>query len=74
MAEGGVKGFYRGIDSALMRQAVYATARLGLYFTFTDMIKERNDGAFPTQWKIMASLTAGAMGSTIGNPFDLALV
>ncbi len=73
-AEGGVKGFYKGIDSALMRQAVYGTARLGLYFTFTDMYKNSHNGEFPTYAKIAASFTAGALGSAIGNPFDLALV
>ena len=37
--EGGIKGFYKGIDSALLRQAVYATLRLGLYFNMTDYVK-----------------------------------
>ena len=30
--QGGIKGFYRGIDSALARQAVYASLRIGLYY------------------------------------------
>ena len=37
--EGGIKGFYKGIDSALLRQAVYATLRLGLYFNMIDYVK-----------------------------------
>jgi hypothetical protein len=37
--EGGVKGLYQGLDSALLRQAVYASARLGLYFNFTESLK-----------------------------------
>lgn len=37
--EGGIKTFYKGIDSALLRQAVYATLRLGIYFNLTDHIK-----------------------------------
>ncbi len=36
--EGGMKGFYKGIDSALLRQAVYATLRLGIYFNLNDYI------------------------------------
>jgi len=31
--EAGIKSFYRGLDSALMRQAVYTTTRLGIYFS-----------------------------------------
>ena len=37
--EGGFKGFYSGLDSALLRQAVYATLRLGIYFNLSDHIK-----------------------------------
>jgi hypothetical protein len=34
------------IDSALLRQAVYATLRLGIYFNLSDYIKEKvNNGA-----------------------------
>ena len=39
-ADGGIKAFYRGLDSALLRQAVYATLRLGIYFNLTEYIKE----------------------------------
>ncbi len=55
--EGGVKAFYKGyfsffsftypysLDSALLRQAVYATLRLGIYFNLTDHIKNNvNNG------------------------------
>ncbi len=69
-----MKAFYKGIDSALLRQAVYATARLGLYYTFTDMVKARNNGDVPTFWKVACSFAAGGRRATIGNPADLALV
>ena len=43
--EGGVKGFYKGLDSALLRQAVYATLRLSIYFNLSDYIKNNvNEG------------------------------
>lgn len=49
--EGGLKGFYRGIDSALLRQAVYATLRLGIYFNLTDHIKNNvNQGQNLSAW------------------------
>ncbi len=74
--EGGYKGFYKGLDSALLRQAVYATLRLGIYFNMSDYVKENINGGknLSTFQKTYCSLTAGAIGSFIGNPFDLVLV
>lgn len=74
--EGGVTAFYKGIDSALLRQAVYATLRLGIYYNLSDYIKDNmNNGQNLSAFqKAYASLFAGAFGSFIGNPCDLALV
>ena len=41
MQERGLKGFYAGIDSALIRQSVYATMRLGIYFNLSEYIKSK---------------------------------
>ena len=60
-----------------MRQAVYGTARLGLFFTFNDMLKERKGGDNPQLSvfeKVAASFSAGGIGSFIGTPFDVCLV
>lgn len=38
----GIKGFYQGLDSALFRQATYATARLGIYKSLSDYFKKKN--------------------------------
>ena len=74
-AESGVKGFYKGLDAALMRQVVYGTARMGLYFNFSEHFKKQNNGGnLSFLQKTQASFTAGAIGSFIGNPCDLALV
>lgn len=44
-AAAGPKGFYAGLDSALLRQAVYGTARLGIYFNLTEWVKKnKNNG------------------------------
>jgi len=74
--EGGVKAFYKGIDSALLRQAVYATLRLGIYFNLSNYFKENvnHGGNLTTLQMVGSSLFAGAFGSFIGNPCDLALV
>ena len=73
--QGGIKAFYKGIDSALARQAVYTSLRIGLYYTLNDEYAKRNKGKAPgTFFKIFASLAAGGIASGIANPFDLALV
>jgi len=74
-AAGGIAGFYKGLDSALLRQAVYGTLRIGIYFNLSEWFKQRNGGANLSVFqKAAASLTAGCLGSFVGNPCDLALV
>jgi solute carrier family 25 oxoglutarate transporter 11 len=34
----GVKSIYAGLSAALMRQAIYGTARIGLHRTFSDKL------------------------------------
>jgi len=38
----GIRGFYKGLDSALFRQATYATARLGIFKSISDHLKAKN--------------------------------
>jgi len=73
---GGVKEFYRGLDAALLRQVVYGTLRLGIYFNLTEWIKvnKNNGGNLSVAQRAQASLIAGGLGSFVGNPCDLALV
>lgn len=73
---GGVKEFYRGLDSALLRQVVYGTLRLGIYFNATEWIKvNKNNGEnLSALQRAGCSLGAGSLGSFVGNPCDLALV
>ena len=40
MASEGIRGMYSGLSAALMRQAVYGTARIGLHKEFTSRMKE----------------------------------
>jgi len=39
LKESGVGSFYRGLDSALMRQIIYTTARFGIFFNLVDYVK-----------------------------------
>jgi len=76
MAKEGTIGFYRGLDAALMRQIFYTTARFGIFMNLSDYIKrEKNNGEnLSFAQKGLCSLTAGGLGSIIGNPADLILV
>lgn len=74
MNKDGITGFYKGLDSALARQILYGTARLGLFRTFSDYMKEKNGRNLYLYEKAGCSLTAGFIASIIGNPADLALV
>jgi len=75
MSEGGPTAFYKGLDSAILRQVVYGTLRLGIFFNLSEYFKKRNDGGNLTfSQKCSASLIAGSFGSFIGNPADLCLV
>lgn len=75
MKEGGVKAFYAGLDSAILRQVVYGTLRLGIFFNLSEYYKKQNNGGNLTAFqKVSASLIAGSFGSFIGNPADLCLV
>lgn len=71
----GVFEFYSGMSSAILRQALYATTRLGIYRTLTDVDKRRT-GSESTSFfkKLTYSIFSGAVGSMIGNPADVALV
>jgi solute carrier family 25 oxoglutarate transporter 11 len=64
------------LDSALMRQALYTTTRLGIYFSLSDYLKYSvNGGANMTGFqKIYSSLLAGGIGSMVGTPADLVLI
>jgi len=66
--------FYKGLDSALLRQLLYTSTRLGLFYNIKDNIIKKK-GKQPTVFEnACASLFAGAVGSFVGNPADLALV
>ena len=62
------------VDSAILRQATYGTARIGLHTAFSEKLKERNGGnAIPFYQKFISSFLSGAIASSIGNPFDVAV-
>eukprot|EP01070_Trichotokara_eunicae_P006427 Trichotokara_eunicae@DN4981_c0_g1_i3.p1 len=69
----GVKTLYKGLDAGILRQLSYTTARLGLFRTFSDGLKEEGK-PLPLSKKAGAGLAAGGLASFLGNPADLALI
>lgn len=69
----GVKGLFSGLSAAVARQAVYGTAKIGLHDSFSQKLKQLNNGhPIPFYQKTLSAMTAGALAAVIGNPFDLA--
>lgn len=73
LANEGVAALYKGLDSALLRQATYTTTRLGVYsYLFERIKKEYGKVTFGN--KFLISSLAGFTGALVGTPADLALV
>ncbi|KNB43498.1 2-oxoglutarate malate translocase [Blastocystis sp. subtype 4] len=71
----GIKGFYQGLSAAFMREAVYGTARLGIFDSLSAELKRSQKVEVIPLWqKACCGLVAGALGGIMGNPFDIALV
>ena len=70
----GFSKLYTGLSSAWLRQATYTTARLGIYKTLMDWGNEKYHGPTPLWLKGLFSITAGGLGSIVGNPADLVLI
>eukprot|EP01048_Picozoa_sp_COSAG05_P009382 COSAG05_NODE_767_length_7468_cov_379.770118_3_plen_296_part_00 len=71
----GIGGLYAGLNAAILRQATYGTARIGLHDSFSAKLRQMNDGTnIPVYQKFASSFVSGAIASSIGNPFDVTLV
>lgn len=67
--EEGALAFWKGIPAAWMREASYTSLRLGLYSPIKEAMGVTNDSWFLL--KFTAGSLAGALGSVVGNPFDV---
>jgi len=67
--EEGVTAFWKGIGAAWLREASYTSLRLGLYGPIKHAMGITKDSNF--FWKFSAGSLAGALGSIVGNPFDV---
>jgi hypothetical protein len=67
--EEGIAAFWKGIGAAWLREASYTSLRLGLYAPIKTAMGIKKDSNF--FMKFLAGGLAGALGSTVGNPFDV---
>jgi len=65
----GVTAFWKGISAAWLREASYTSLRLGLYDPIKKVMGVKSDSLFVL--KFAAGSLAGALGSMVGNPFDV---
>lgn len=68
--EEGVTAFWKGINAAWLREASYTSLRLGLYEPVKGVIGAKDKNS-PFYLKFAAASISGALGSIVGNPFDV---
>jgi len=77
IAAGKVLDLYSGLSAGLLRQAVYTTARMGIFDTFQQTLSSRakSQGRQITFFeRSAAGLAAGGLAAIIGTPADVALI
>lgn len=69
MKEEGISAFWKGIGAAWLRESSYTSLRLGLYSPIKSAMGVDSHSHFVM--KFTAGSLAGALGSLVGNPFDV---
>ncbi|KJH51267.1 hypothetical protein DICVIV_02546 [Dictyocaulus viviparus] len=69
----GLLAIYNGLSAGLLRQATYTTTRLGTY-TYLFEYFRKGDTAPSFAMKFSLGMVAGATGSVVGTPAELALI
>ena len=73
--ERGIRTFYTGIDAALVRQSIYCTLRMGLFYNLSDYMRQKRGGEYITPFqKFLASISAGAIAAFCANPCDISMI
>jgi hypothetical protein len=67
--EEGIQAFWKGVSAAWLREASYTSLRLGLYSPIKQQMGVDDKSHF--FMKFSAGSVAGAIGSLVGNPFDV---
>ncbi|CAD5211072.1 unnamed protein product [Bursaphelenchus okinawaensis] len=72
VANEGFLSVYNGLSAGLARQASYTTTRLGIYTWLFETFSKDKTPSF--LMKAGLGMTAGAIGSFVGNPTEVALI
>jgi len=73
IAKEGLPSVYNGLSAGLARQATYTTTRLGVYsWLFEKFSSKDKNPSFAM--KAALGMAAGAVGSLVGNPTEVALI
>ncbi|AED91400.1 Mitochondrial uncoupling protein 6 [Arabidopsis thaliana] len=70
----GPAALFSGVSATILRQMLYSATRMGIYDFLKRRWTDQLTGNFPLVTKITAGLIAGAVGSVVGNPADVAMV
>ncbi|XP_054167035.1 mitochondrial 2-oxoglutarate/malate carrier protein-like [Oppia nitens] len=70
----GFGGLYVGLSAGLLRQATYATVRLGIYSTLFDKLSAESREPPGFLVKVVLGMTAGGIGAFIGTPAEVTLI
>ncbi len=64
------------LSAALLRQATYTTARLGIYTSLFEYVSARSTDGRPPSFlsKLGIGLSAGVLGSFVGTPTEVCLI
>lgn len=72
-ANEGLLSFYNGLSAAIMRQALAASTRFGVYTTFFKLLS-KDDEPPPFKIKVCLGMLAGMCGGLVGTPVDVCLI
>eukprot|EP00826_Nyctotherus_ovalis_P002502 TRINITY_DN104_c0_g1_i4.p1 TRINITY_DN104_c0_g1~~TRINITY_DN104_c0_g1_i4.p1 ORF type:complete len:307 (-),score=80.64 TRINITY_DN104_c0_g1_i4:121-1041(-) len=71
----GIKTFYMGLGAAIMRQFLFASLRIGIFYNFIDYVKQKNNATSATLLQTIAgSLASGGFAILTVMPFDVVFV
>jgi len=70
----GIGTLYNGLSAGLLRQALYTTTRLGVYTSLFETFSDPSGKPPGFLMKAALGMTAGAIGSLVGTPAEVALI
>jgi cAMP-dependent protein kinase regulator len=69
--EGALRGLYRGLPVAMVRESSKNVFRIGLFLPVRKVIHTDDDNPAPAWKRFMAGCLSGGIGAVSSNPFDL---